>query len=177
METSHTKCKKKKFLWKACHEILPTKVSLHKRKVIEDTMCPICTLAEETCFHILWDCPSARDVWSGGLKKFQKSSSPGPTFRHVVEEMFQSCEETELSLFVGTARRIWFRRNEVIHGGSFMHLAVLLQQATESMEAFVEARNNSPTAEDVLKKPGGGSGGCSRMVALATIQIQPSGRG
>jgi hypothetical protein len=65
----------------------------------------------------------------------------------------------------------------VIHGGSFMHPAVLLQQATESMEAFVEARNNSPAAEDVLKKPSGGSGGCSRMVALTTIQIQPSGRG
>jgi hypothetical protein len=40
------------------------------------------------------------------------------------------------------------------------------------MEAFVEARNNSPAAEDVLKKPGGGSGGCSHMVALTTIQIQ-----
>jgi hypothetical protein len=117
----------KKFLWRACHEILPTKVSLHKRKVVEETMCPICNLVEETCFHILWDCPSARDVWSGSLKKFQKSSSFGPTFRHVAEEMFQTCDEMEISLFTGTARRIWFRRNKVIHGGCFLHPTVLLQ--------------------------------------------------
>jgi hypothetical protein len=52
----------KNFLWRACHEILPTKVSLHKRKVVRDKICPICGVEEETCFHILWDCPSARDV-------------------------------------------------------------------------------------------------------------------
>jgi hypothetical protein len=167
----------KNFLWRACHEILPTKVSLQKRKVVEETMCPICNLAEETCFHILWDCPSARDVWSGSLKKFQKSSSIGPTFRHVAEEVFKTCDEMEISSFVGIARRIWFRRNEVIHGGCFLHPTVLLQQVTESMKDFVEARNKSSTANDVLTKPGGGSGGCSRMVALTATQNQPSRRG
>ncbi|KAE8124927.1 hypothetical protein FH972_019766 [Carpinus fangiana] len=86
---------------------------------------------------------SYRDVWSGSLKKFQKSSSLGPTFRHVAEEMFQTCDEMEISLFAGTTRRIWFRRNEVINGGCFLHPIVLLQQVTESMKDFVEARNNS----------------------------------
>jgi hypothetical protein len=71
----------KNFLWKACHKILPTKVSLFKRKVVTETMCPICNLDEETCFHILWNCPSARDVWSGSLKKFHKNNSCGPTFQ------------------------------------------------------------------------------------------------
>jgi hypothetical protein len=52
----------KDFLWKACHEILPKKVSLYRRKVIKDVLCLICALEEETCFHILWGCSSARDV-------------------------------------------------------------------------------------------------------------------
>jgi hypothetical protein len=65
----------------------------------------------------------------------------------------------------------------VIHGGCFLHPTVLLQQVTESMKDFVEARNNSPAANDVLTKPGGGNGGCSRMVALTATQNQPSGRG
>ena len=63
------------------------------------------------------------------------------------------------------------------HGGCFLHPTALLQQVTDTMEAFVEARNNSPEAIDVLTKPGGDSGGCSRMVALTATQIQPSGRG
>jgi hypothetical protein len=32
------------------------------------------------------------------------------------------------------------------------------------MKDFVEARNNSFAVDDVLKKPSGGSGGCSRGV-------------
>jgi hypothetical protein len=93
----------KNFLWRACHEILPTKVSLYKRKVVGDPLCPICSLEEETCFHILWDYPSARDVWSGSLKKFQKSSSWGTTFRQVVIEVIRGCDDEAISLFAGIA--------------------------------------------------------------------------
>jgi hypothetical protein len=93
----------KNFLWRACHDILPTKASLHRRKVTTDDLCPICAREEETCFHILWSCPSARDVWSGSIKKFHKSSFDGPTFHRVVEEMLRICNEEELCLFVGIA--------------------------------------------------------------------------
>jgi hypothetical protein len=34
----------KNFLWKACHEILPTKANLCRRKVTTDALCPICGL-------------------------------------------------------------------------------------------------------------------------------------
>lgn len=101
----------KNFLWRACHEIFPTKASLCKMKVITNALCPICGLGEERCFHILWDCPSTRDVWSGSLKKFQKSSSCGPTIGQVAKEMLKTCDKEELRLFAGDVRRVWFRRN------------------------------------------------------------------
>jgi hypothetical protein len=151
----------KNFLWGACHEILPTKVSLHRRNVINDKMCPICGVGEETCFHILWDCPSARDVWSGSLKKFQRCSLRGPTFKHVVAEMFQIFNEKELCQFVGIARRIWFRRNDVIRDGPFMHPKILLQRAGESWDLFVVANKKSPQPNVNLEKPDGASSGCS----------------
>jgi hypothetical protein len=68
----------------------------------------ICALEEEMCFHILWGYPSTRNVWGGSLKKNQKSSLGGPTFGGVVEELFKMCDEGELRLFVGIAKRIWF---------------------------------------------------------------------
>ena len=81
-----------------------------------DDLCPICALEEETCFHILWSCPSARDVWGGSIKKFQKSSFTGPTFCGVVEEMLRMCNEEEMRLFYGIMQRVWLWRNEIVHG-------------------------------------------------------------
>jgi hypothetical protein len=105
----------------------------------------------------LWN----RDVWSGSLKKFQKSSCRGQTFKQLAAEMFQICEEEELCRFIGIARRIWFRRNEVVHNGPFMHPKILLQQAGEAWDLFVAANNNVPQPNINLKKPGGVSSGCS----------------
>jgi hypothetical protein len=58
-------------MWRACQNILPTKDNLVKRKIIQDPFCPICGLEQEISFHILWDCPSARDVWGVNLRVFQ----------------------------------------------------------------------------------------------------------
>jgi hypothetical protein len=78
----------KKFLWRACHEILPTRKNLQRRKIIEDPLCPICGLEEETVLHILWECSLARNVWGISDVKFQKCSSLGMRFLEVVEEIF-----------------------------------------------------------------------------------------
>ena len=74
--------------------------------------CPICGLELETSMRCLWDCPSARDAWAVGPKKFHKSSTEGTDFRQVMEEMCNTCSEEELQFFTGLARKLWFRRNE-----------------------------------------------------------------
>lgn len=53
----------KVFGWRACNEILPTKLNLSKRKIIADAMCPICLRFPESVVHVLWECGAARDVW------------------------------------------------------------------------------------------------------------------
>jgi hypothetical protein len=42
----------KTFMWRACHNLLPTKENLAKRKIISDSSCPICRLEIETPSHI-----------------------------------------------------------------------------------------------------------------------------
>jgi hypothetical protein len=46
------------------------------------------------------------------------------------------CNEEELHLFVGIARRIWFPRNEIVHRGPFTHPTVLVQQAMDAIFDF-----------------------------------------
>ncbi|XP_059450901.1 uncharacterized protein LOC132181678 [Corylus avellana] len=140
------------FLWKACQDILPTRENLHKRHIIDDPGCPICGLEVETVFHILWRCPSAMDVWGEGDRKFQKSSLNGPQFVQVVERMFQVCNLDEMRLFVGLARRIWLRRNEVIHGGSFASPKELLIRTRGALLDFQQA-NETPVVPGIPARP------------------------
>jgi hypothetical protein len=42
------------FLWRACHECLPTRDNLWYKKIINDPSCPICMRETETTFHALW---------------------------------------------------------------------------------------------------------------------------
>jgi hypothetical protein len=67
----------KMFLWKAGHNLLPTKANLFHRKVVKEAICPICLTEEETTKHIVWECISARDVWGHGPVRLQKSSCKG----------------------------------------------------------------------------------------------------
>jgi hypothetical protein len=63
----------KNFLWRACHNLLPTHSNLFKKKIVADPSCPLCGAEAETGYHILWDCPSAKDVWSMGKGIIQKA--------------------------------------------------------------------------------------------------------
>jgi hypothetical protein len=110
---------KTNFLWHACHEILPTCVNLHRRKIVEDALCPLCGSEEESIIYVLWQCPAIADVWSVGCKKLQKWSSEGSTFLHLVEKVFSRCDPEETQLFMGIARRLWLRRNDFVFGKSF----------------------------------------------------------
>jgi hypothetical protein len=129
----------KNFMWRACHEILPTKYNLFKQKIVSDPLCPICGLENETSLHILWECSSARDVWSSCGKTLQTSTWAGPTFSHIVKEIF-ACEEEVIKQFVALVRKIWTRRNSAIFEGKFAHPDVLVHQAKESVTDYESAQ-------------------------------------
>lgn len=49
----------KSFLWRACSNILPTRVNLCKRGVVENDLCTMCGREPESVAHALWSCPVA----------------------------------------------------------------------------------------------------------------------
>jgi hypothetical protein len=52
------------FLWRACNKILPIKVNLCWRRVVEDPFCPMCGLEAETTVHAIWNCTAAHAIWT-----------------------------------------------------------------------------------------------------------------
>jgi len=61
---SQTLSKIKLFLWQACHNALPTRDNLYRRKIVPDPVCSICNMEAETTEHILLLCPWTAPIWN-----------------------------------------------------------------------------------------------------------------
>ncbi|XP_062170524.1 uncharacterized protein LOC133876257 [Alnus glutinosa] len=126
----------KLFIWRACNELLPTRLNLTRRKVIEMKTCPCCDGEEEDALHALWLCPAAKDVWGSSLSCFQKFSFTGPNFRGLFSYCMERCTKEELELMAVTARRIWLRRNAWVFEQRFDHPNAVFIEATKSLREF-----------------------------------------
>jgi hypothetical protein len=93
----------KKILWCACHNILPTTENLIKKGMDVDPLCIFCKFKVEVIKHILWDCPSANDVWGGCGKSKQKSVVAGDTFIELLEYILKRCTTEDFELHVEVA--------------------------------------------------------------------------
>ena len=59
----------KVFGWRACADILPTRVNLVRRRVLTYDKCPICLREPENTIHVLWECAVVQDIWAGSCQK------------------------------------------------------------------------------------------------------------
>ena len=62
----------KVFGWRACCNILPTRVNLTRKQIIEDNKCEACKAELEIVVHALWNCGAAQDIWAGCSVRLQK---------------------------------------------------------------------------------------------------------
>lgn len=104
----------KKFLWRACLDILPTKVNLCKRKILIDQTCPLCLVELETTEHILWDCISASDILRQCTRRIQKGKASCNNFKSLIEDMFNNLEIEEMEELTLILWNLWRRRNEYV---------------------------------------------------------------
>ena len=140
----------KNFMWRACHNLLLTMNNLVRRKIVDDPKCPICRLEAETIFHILWACPLSMDVWSVGLRLFQKFVFPAYDFLQLVEGIFQKSQGNEFAIFVEIARKIWFHGNKWIHDGLFTPPNEVSRPTHATVEDY--KRCNDPKNEEEVDK-------------------------
>ena len=68
------------FAWRACLDILPTKVNLACKKIWVDPECTTCTQQDETICHVLWQCRLARNTWALVRGRSKKVASVLRTF-------------------------------------------------------------------------------------------------
>ncbi|XP_035545169.1 uncharacterized protein LOC118348227 [Juglans regia] len=102
--------KVKLFMWKAGNEILPTRRNLQLRKIVEDSICPICKEIEETVMHVIWQCPAASDVWAEFNKILQKWSLNEDDLLSLWKKLVDKVGKAEMGEIASVMREI---RNQV----------------------------------------------------------------
>jgi hypothetical protein len=132
----------KLFLWKACNNILATNENLHKRRVVTTPLCTICGLETETVGHILWSCPSARDVWTECAIRIQKCTSDDSDFMELLTKMLNRLDGDEMAMVAVVARQLWLRRNTVAFGGDFLSPSQVTRIALAQLEAYRQAEQS-----------------------------------
>lgn len=84
--------------------------------------------------------------------KFQKSSFSETDFMEIAGKMLQKCEVQDFHLFVSIARKIWMRRNDLLHEGVFLHPKEVVTRASMSLQEYTQAQNWVPHT-----RPSGGA--------------------
>jgi hypothetical protein len=90
LKVPNTGKKIKIFLWRVCNNLLSNMDNLLRHKVTKDLWCPICG-HEEGTIHILWECPSAMDIWGVGdnfSKKLTKRHGVSSYSRGIVQKVW-----------------------------------------------------------------------------------------
>ena len=103
--------KVRNFLWRACHNAIPVKQNLWKRKILTEDLCEHCHLTSETVCHALWKCSKIDEVQEG-LHGFEfRQLQNFQSFKDLIA--FVHAEEENLELMAMVMQTIWHRRNQI----------------------------------------------------------------
>ena len=138
----------KAFGWRACQNILPTKMNLFHRKVIEDPTCDECGLGPETVLHVLCQCSKAKEVWKHcNLHNIIEDKGD---FQDILwlSGLTNNRDSNLMDMILKIAWGIWKNRNEVRHGGRKLAAAEIYGTASRLREEYVAAQEVSNQPRD-----------------------------
>ena len=147
-------------MWRASHNILPTKDNLKRKRVVIDDLCQFCYQEKETIFHALWECPVSQDVLGASEQAIQKFRMVRLDFMGLIGELAEKLGREDLFLFVVTAREIWQRRSKVLQGGVFFRPSMVTKFAVEALRQFKQVSTQNPNQEDDEPVKNGDGVGC-----------------
>lgn len=107
---ANTLLKVKSFLWRLCHNIIPTKGILKSRHLGTDDKCLICNEEEETPFHGFLNCNKVKALWQL-LDPSIQIPYTNMNFPDIMKIWYDTLTTKNFSMFVTMLWYIWFRRN------------------------------------------------------------------
>ena len=128
--------------WRACKNILPTKLRLKARGIGMDVGCDLCGI-EESSGHALWSCRSAEAVWCRTRLKLPSFLVPPSDFIDIVWEIKNRCERVNWELFATTVWGIWNNTNQVRHRGQCKSYEAIVKATADYLNEYQAANMSS----------------------------------
>ena len=104
--------KVKTFLWKACHEAIPTKAGLFRWRVVPHPFCDHCHDTKEDTIHALWSCPVLAQVWQSSKEFVGLQQNSHHSFISLVRQVMSLIAQLPLESFAMTCWYLWNKRNQ-----------------------------------------------------------------
>jgi ribonuclease HI len=140
------------FLWRACHESLPTRINLHHRHVIQDPSCGNCNYWNETVLHALWQCNTLEEIWNSVPWGRRLVHNHYLNFMELFHHCHLDLSPSELQLFAFTTWSIWYRRNCQRLNQQPAPLNQLMPRAQHLLSEF-QAAQESPSSTSGQSDP------------------------
>ena len=126
----------KTFAWRANLNILPTKVNLCHRGVLDNPTCEACGLGDEISGHLFWDCTSARETWEAASIPIDLR---GVQYREFIDLLWhlifvQHVGKDLLEFVITTAWCMWLSRNKTILGAPRQSCREIIHKACTMRE-------------------------------------------
>ncbi|RYR36428.1 hypothetical protein Ahy_A09g041389 [Arachis hypogaea] len=83
----------KMFLWKVAHNIIPVRANLKEKRLLTNSVCPICAQEEETSEHTLLLCDWTRAVWFGSQSQCTPTNQNVRSVGQWLQQMYIKCKE------------------------------------------------------------------------------------
>ena len=139
----HIPTKIKVFIWRACHDILPTFEKLRQRRIIGNDLCPICNRVPEIILHAVWECAATQDVWAGcPFLLLQKGLTVQVFMLRLMEDLLDKLPLDFLEFFMVLCWLLWHRPNRVVHGGFLQDPGSLVGRARSLLVEFSDGRSH-----------------------------------
>lgn len=144
------------FAWRACRDVLYTKVNLMRRKVVHDQVCEGCGLEAETTGHLFWTCLRAREVWSCSMIVVLVDQDRGLSFHDLLWSMLvEERQDVEMvAKVVCIAWVMWHNRNKVRHKGQRQNGKDMVRWASQCMEEYKVATESLSCKVEVAEVGG-----------------------
>ncbi|KAG6731354.1 hypothetical protein I3842_01G125800 [Carya illinoinensis] len=128
--------------------MLPTKLNLCKRKVLDDPTCPMCLMEPESIEHILLEFVLTNDVLSLCHRKIQKSQSSAKSLKELMPQMFKKLNKDKMQELALIFSTLWWRRNQLVFKNIYINPNSVIKRVRHLQDEIssVETRQATQTS-------------------------------
>ena len=97
-------------MWRACHNSLPSKCNLFRRRIISEQCCDRCKAENEDTVHAVWSCKMLDDIWSANNSWNFQNQQYFSSFSELMVWILD--HQRNPALFAFTVWSVWHQRNQ-----------------------------------------------------------------